>query len=107
MKDKFYVKKRKWLNPIGHWNTGAISYTVTRDSYSVGCDLSIWDCSRKVSLDLCVTDDQSAKQVSKKLNILIDSLTEIRECIGKAYQDKLDHDNTDKGDASIEEYTGY
>ena len=89
MKDKVYLNKRKWLNPVGHWNTGALAYKVTRDQYSVDSELSIWDCSKKITLDLCVTDSESAKQVAKKIDTLLLSLTEIRQGIGKAYDDLL------------------
>lgn len=95
MKEKTYVKKRKWLNPIGHWNTGAISYAVVGDKYSVDVDLSIWDCSRKISLDLSVSDEKDAKNVNEKINILIESLLDIKANLGIAYNDFLENKEED------------
>jgi len=97
MKQKTYIEKRKWLNPVGHWNTGAIAYSVIYD-YGISANLSLWDCGRKVTLDLSVSDEKSAKQVAKKIDTLIESLQEMKQALGEAYQDNLDGVTNDEYD---------
>lgn len=82
-----YVEKRQWLNPVGHWNSGAVSCSVSRDSYSVNVDLSIWDCNKKISLDLSFSDKKEALQVAKKIEVLQETLASIKKGMGAAYDD--------------------
>ena len=98
MKEKIYLNKRTWLNPVGHWNSGAIAYKVMRDEYSVDGTLSFWDCSKKITLDLCIHDPKSAKQVANKVDLMLSALTEIKENLGKAYSDLLDDPKYEEDD---------
>ena len=86
-KEKFFVDKRFWLNPKKHSDSGAIHYYVSGyqgDPY-VDASLTVWDCSRKTTLDFSFHDEQSAKQRAKKIDMLINALQEMKEAMGKAY----------------------
>ena len=91
-KQKTYINKREWLNPKDVYNSGAISYAVTSyiggDDDSVDGELTIWDCSRKVTLDFSFYTLKGSKVVSKKIDKLINSLQDIKEALGDAYNDK-------------------
>jgi len=94
-KQKTYINKRYWLNPKSVYNSGAISYSVKsypEDEYddSVESELSIWDCSRKITLDFSFYTLEGSKVVSKKIERLINSLEEIKLALGKAYNDKIE-----------------
>lgn len=100
---KMYLSKRKWLNPVGHYNTGAVAYSVQQD-YGISAQLELWDCGRKVTLDLSVHDEKSAKQVADKIGILQTALQEIREALGKAYLDRLESLEGDDDLSTDEDY---
>jgi len=98
MKFKIYTKARKWLNPIGCYNSGAIQYKVSADKpwkdgeVDICAELSIWDCSRKIVLDFNVCNEKSAINVAKKIQILQDALQDIKVNLGKAYNDSINAD---------------
>jgi len=85
VKETTVLSKRKWLNPKSSPDTGAVSYTLTvekGDNWFVGnSDLSIWDCSRKIVLDISFYNKREWKQRIKKLNTLIESMEELREYV--------------------------
>jgi len=95
MKFKIYTKARKWLNPILAYNSGAIQYKVSADKpwkegeVDIFAELSIWDCSRKIVLDFNVSDEESAKNVAKKIKIIQDALQDMKESLGRAYNDSI------------------
>jgi len=86
---KKLMLRRKWLNPSSHEDTGHIKAFVSLDTWPVdgvpchdieaGFDLA--DCARKVSLDFGCKTEVGALARIKKLNILIDTLTEMRDTI--------------------------
>jgi hypothetical protein len=74
--------KRSWLNPKDSSDTGAIQ--------SYGCiegeegkqffdgGLSIWDCGRKISLDLSADCVRKADQRIRKLDIIIEHCEQMK-----------------------------
>lgn len=92
---KTFLRKRKWLNPKKSTNTGALDYSVysdTEDYGGYGCveaHLSIWDCNRKITIDFSMYYKEDGEKIARKINILIDSLTEIKEALGVAWEEKL------------------
>jgi len=95
MKFKIYTKGRKWLNPVDSHNSGAIQYKVSADKpwkegqLDIFAGLSIWDCSKKISLDFSVCEVKDAIKVAKKIQILQDALQDIKVNLGKAYEDSI------------------
>lgn len=86
---KGYMKSsRKWLNPKGHWDTGAIQWEVRTSGtiHVIEGNLSIWDCGRKITLNFSAYNPQDLKQRARKLELLISELEEFREAMGKAYE---------------------
>lgn len=90
MKEKTLHNRRDWLNPKGHWDTGAISSKVVATEEGIDCDISIWDCSRKVSLDLGCYNKKSVAQRAKKITLLIQHLQEVQKAMGEAYNIVMD-----------------
>lgn len=96
-KTKTYTSKRQWLNPIDSCNSGAIQYKVTsytpceKEDFVICATLSIWDCSKKITLDFGIWEEKDAKKVAKKIEMLQDALQDMRESIGKAYQDSVEN----------------
>jgi len=86
-KNKVYHNSRHWLNPNDVADSGAISIFVDSDSFQsyVNADISIWDCSRKIVLDLSFSSEHEAKARATKLDIIINDLIKMREALGKAY----------------------
>lgn len=98
-KSKKYLKTRHWLNPKDHCDTGMISAEVTYESYCyVSANLEIWDCSRKIALDLGF-DPRRYKDVAQradKIDRIIKTLTEMRASMEKAYlENRLNGDEED------------
>jgi hypothetical protein len=94
MKYFTYVCKRKWLNPAISSDSGAISYIVEDDyNAEVYASLSLWDCGRKVTLDFSfnATDPKQSQERAKKINLLIESLIEMRDAMGEAFNDKANN----------------
>jgi len=77
-------RNRQWLNPANHSDTGMISSAVSVDIEEengwvcVDVDLTIWDCSRKISLDLSFYTLEEARQRAEKIDILLRELATIR-----------------------------
>lgn len=90
-KEKTFLAKRKWLNPIDHADTGMFSMDVSAESYGVSGTFTLWDCGRKVSLDFWVSDEKDAKARANKLDMLISGLQEMKEAMGKAYNFYLEN----------------
>lgn len=85
---KYYLDKREWLNPKRHEDSGAIQYYVSHDGYGwVDGSLTIWDCGRKVTLNLSFSSQTAAKQRAIKVNKLIHALEEMKKALGEAYND--------------------
>jgi len=95
MKFKVYTKARKWLNPMDSHNSGAIQYKVSADKpwkegmLDISAKISIWDCSKKIALDFSVCEEKDAVKVAKKIQILQDTLQDIKVSLGKAYEDSI------------------
>ncbi len=96
MSEKIYLSKRKWLNPKGSCDSGAIHYSVQSEYNYVDSSLYIWDCSRKVGLAFGFSNERSAKIRLRKVNMIIEALEEMKEAMGKAYPDLFDKKNTDE-----------
>ena len=95
MSEKIFHKRRDWLNPVGHWDTGAMSSKVSADADGIECNISIWDCGRKISLDLGIYGEKGAKQRSKKIQIMIEHLQEVQQSLGKAYDHYMTEQDKD------------
>jgi len=92
--DKMYLSKRLWLNPKASSDSGALQYEVSiekgyiDDKYRyLSANLDIWDCNRRISLDFGFDSDKSAKERDKKISLMITALQEIKQALGKAYND--------------------
>ena len=85
-KEKKFGTRRRWLNPKGHSDTGMISWEVIADSAHVDAGFSMWDCSRKISLDFSIWEPKDAEQRAEKLDFLIEELTAMREAMADAYK---------------------
>lgn len=85
-KEKSFLKKRSWLNPNGHDDTGMYSISVSGHVWGLDASFDIWDCSRKISLSFYCTNEKDFKQRAQKIDNLIAGLQEMKEAIGKAYE---------------------
>ena len=66
---------RVWLNPKKSNDTGALSWEVTADSYSVVGTLTIRDGSRQISLGF---DDTGREDRLAKFDLLLKEITAMR-----------------------------
>jgi hypothetical protein len=96
MKDKIYLSSRKWLNPIGGCDSGAIQYSVHSSYGYVESNMDIWDCSKKVGLTFSFEDERGAKVRLNKINGIINALEEMKSAMGKAYPDIFDKEIDDE-----------
>jgi len=85
MKDKLLLNKRQWLNPVGHNDSGAISSKVEFHQNGVSADVSIWDCSRKITLSFCYYGEVQARQRVKKIDALIQHLQLTKGALAEGY----------------------
>lgn len=91
MAKKTLVSKRYWLNPKNHEDTGHVKAVVSLDSWTLEgeplCDIeaefALADCYRKVTLEFGCQTKRGAAQRLKKLDMIIDSLKQIRDAIDK------------------------
>lgn len=88
MADKTVFKKRKFLNKNGYYSMAAICASIDISTWknseggvvtSIYPEISIADCSRKITLDFDINTKGSRKNSFYKLNLLIDTLTEMRD----------------------------
>lgn len=86
MAKEYTTSKRLWLNPKNSEDTGAVHWNVCADSYYLSGDFSIWDCSRKITLNFGIYNEKDAIDRAKKINMLIESLEAFRDALGKAYE---------------------
>lgn len=84
--NKRMTYKREWLNPPTSSDSGAISYCYGHDYNYYQSDMTIWDCSRKITLDFGFTLGKRKEQSAriKKINILIKALIEMRDAMVNA-----------------------
>ena len=88
-KQIYYTNQRHWLNSINHHDSGAVHFKVSRDSdYKwVDASFTVWDCSRKITLDFNFEDNQEAQHRAEKIDILIEALYDMRKALGAAWAD--------------------
>jgi len=86
---------RKWLNPKKSDDSGAIQWYVSLDSYdaSVNASFDVWDCSRKISIDLSYWNKAQAKERAMKIDIMIQELQAMREALADAYTPFFKHED--------------
>jgi len=89
MTEKTFLSKRKWLNPKNHSDTGMYAVSVSADEYGVNGSFTLWDCSRKITLDF-FCEEKDAKIRADKIDMLINGLQEMKEAMGKAYDYHLE-----------------
>lgn len=84
-KKRVKLYKRKWLNPKDSSDSGMVSYKVHHDEGSswISAELGLWDCNRKITLDFDCGNYEQAKNRAIKLDILIESLQEMKVQLGK------------------------
>lgn len=101
-KKRVQLYKRKWLNPKDSSDSGMIQYNVHHDEGTgwISAEFSVWDCGRKIVLDFDCDSDRTAKNRAKKLDILIASLLEMKEELGKCldYDDVFEYDEEEEED---------
>jgi len=81
------IAKRKWLNPPSSFDTGAVQLRGRYDEFSFDLDLDIWDCNRKVTLNLGLLDIKEVGQRVNKINTLIQFLEDAKLYLEENYQD--------------------
>ena len=96
MVNKRLFNKIEHLNPKTHWDTGLIHSKVYADKDSIDCGISIWDCNRKITLDLDSYSIKGADQRLRKLDKLIDHLLSVKESYVKAYEVIIDNGGFDE-----------
>lgn len=101
---EFKRSSRKWLNPKGHYDTGAIQWDVrcSGSIHTIESDLSIWDCGKKITLNFSAYKPQDLKERAKKINLLISELEALRDALGEAY-DYIDWNEPEDYHRFIEE----
>ena len=87
MSEKIYLSGRKWLNPTGGCDSGAIQYSVHSEYGYVEANMDIWDCSKKIGLTFSFSTKKDAKIRLNKINKFIDALEDMKRAMGKAYPD--------------------
>ena len=95
-KKRITKRKRDWLNPLGHDDTGHISiftqYVPSEERGLFDGNLDIADCSRKVCLDLSIFPasdrelDRCYKERKKKIAIIRGHLDALEEQMDKFYE---------------------
>lgn len=78
---KYKKHQRKWLNPVGHWDTGAMSWHVSCDYSDVESELTLWDCSRKITLSFAYTTQAEKRGRIKKIDTLIQALEDMKSAM--------------------------
>ena len=84
MAKTFKKSKRFWLNPKDHSDTGMVSWKVDGDKYGCEGTFTIWDCSRKVSLNFWCESEKEAIQRVDKIDKLIEALQEFKQAMEEA-----------------------
>ena len=92
------VGSRSWLNPNKNSDTGAVQWYVEYNDYGPQCQFSIWDCSRKISLDFSFYNEKGANQRAKKIDILVKHLLLMKKEMGDAYADMV---SKKRGNSSV------
>lgn len=95
MSNKNICNGREWLNKASESDTGSIQYSVDLEIYKLGskksvnidayCDIR--DCSRKVSLSFYISNKKQMKRRLKKIDKLIDHLSNFRDGLLKAQKE--------------------
>lgn len=99
MKDKTFVSKRKWMSK-DRIDNSSISYQVKLSRWYSSADENKsvtefefnWNegSHNNVGIYIDLHNERDAKDAQYKLDVLIDSLTELRDNVGKAYQEQID-----------------
>jgi len=87
MKEKKFLSIRKWLNPKDSADSGMVQAFVASSYGCVDSSLTIWDCSRKITLDFSFYDEKSAAQRAQKLDLLIDAMQQMKAKMGVAFEE--------------------
>jgi len=87
MKEKKFLSIRKWLNPKDSADSGMVTAHVTASYGIVDSSLTIWDCARKITLDFGFYDEKAAVQRAQKLDLLIDTLQQMKAQMGVAFEE--------------------
>ena len=87
MSEKIFLSSRKWLNPKGRCDSGAIQYSVHSEFQYVESNMDIWDCSKKIGLTFSFGTKKEAKIRLNKIDKIISALEEMKIAMGKAYPD--------------------
>ena len=98
MANKSLFNKIEFLNPKTHWDTGIIHSKVATNKDSIDGEISIWDCNKKITLDLDAYSLKGADLRIKKLDILINQLLSVKEAYLSAYEFVLDNEGFDRYD---------
>lgn len=93
-KQKTFTRGREWLNPLGHDDTGAISWEVTAQLDEVLATVQVRDCSKQIELNFGVFDYgfsrkpvvKQLEQRKKKLQKIIRAFELVLENLDDAYE---------------------
>ena len=83
--------KRKFLNPVGHADSGILEWVVDQYDEGVDAHFSIWDCSRKIVLDFSFYNIRGANQRAKKLDLLLEEMSALKEALADATSNSIIH----------------
>lgn len=73
---------RVWFNPRNLDDTGALSWNVQSSRVEwANAHLTLRDCSRQIILDFSFGDSVEKKARLKKLDLIMDQLTKMRETL--------------------------
>ena len=95
-KNKVHLNKRKWLSKTSDMyelstvHTSIESNVWASDKEVVEGTFTINDGTRSVYFSCMLDSEKEAKDTKYKLDTLIDTLTEYRDTLGKAYQDTFE-----------------
>ena len=92
---------RQWLNPKDSNDSGMVQCRVYGDlgiDPYIEASLSIWDCSRKISLHFDFSTTQEATQRAKKIDILVKELLNLKEQLGVCYNESVLGNGTGRSD---------
>ena len=92
--------ERDWLNSENSSDLGHYKFTLSSESFGVGCYLYIADCSRSITLDLSWSEndkniadefyrEKTMEESIEKIDKLINSLKRVKNKFKKANQEYI------------------
>ena len=89
---------RKWLNKTGHHSIAAMHWKFRQDfnqkngHLSADAEFTMSDCFRQITIDLDLWDVAGRRNTIRKLTIIIDELTKLRDHVEDYHALKTEYD---------------